>query len=996
MGTSGDDGAGDPFGTATIRRRVLDSWAADAARFREDANAEEDLVRGGYRDRLLVELAQNAADAAVRAGVPGRLRLELTGGTLRAANTGAPLDAAGVQGLATLRASAKRDEAAAVGRFGVGFAAVLAVSDEPAVLSATGGVRFSADRTRAEVAALPALADELVRRAGAVPVLRLPWPTAGGPPEGFATEVVLPLRAGAEEVVANALRALPAELLLALPGLSAVDVVVDGARRGLRISRSAGRARLTDGAATTAWAVAERSGELPAALVADRPVEERSRRGWTVTAAVPLDDDGRPRPLPGGQVVHAPTPSDEPLSLPLRLVAPFPLGPDRRHVAPGAVTDALVEEAAATVADLVAALPADPAVLALVPRIGLAGAALDAALCGAVLDRLRSVAWLPVAADEAARQVPGRATALDDPTEQRVVALRDVVPGLLPAEWCRRSDARPLTALGVRRIGIAEAVEAVRGVARPHGWWAGLYAALDGADREELAALPVPLADGRTAHGPAGVLLADEGLPVHRLTALGLRLAEPEAVASPAGRRLLERLGARPATARAVLADPAVQTAVETSMDAVEDALDGAPDPEELARAVLALVTAARPVVGELPWLAELALPDADGGWAPAGELVLPGTVLAEVIADGSLGLLDAEIAATADPDALRAVGVLDTFAVVRADDPDDLDVEGADRWVDAVLDRLPPDAPPPGWPPLTAVRDLELVTDWDRALPLAADLPAEAWADVVLGGVPVPGYLRWWLSTHPVLRGRRPDRLRHPESTELQGLYEPAQAPPAVLAVLRPPATVADVLADPDGAIDLLDRLGDPARSVRADVLRTVYARLAEALDGIDVDPPERVRVAPDRVVADAVVLDAPYLQPLVRTPVVPAGGAPGPVADLLDLPLAGEVVGGRAPAGGERHRWADLPGAGLAAARLGVPTLTGEVVVHECLAVGGQAVTWWPDGDVDHVDGSPAALGRALSWRWRAWSLRQALAEAFAHPDRALDLAAEDAIGI
>ncbi|HZB21380.1 MAG TPA: hypothetical protein VE463_16200 [Blastococcus sp.] len=993
MGTSSDDRAGEPFGTAAIRRRVLDAWAADAARFREDANAEEDLVRGGYRDRLLVELAQNAADAAVRAGVPGLLRLELTGRTLTAANTGASLDAAGVQGLATLRASAKRDEGATVGRFGVGFSAVLAVSDEPAVLSVTGGVRFSADRTRAEVAAVPALADEVGRRDGAVPVLRLPWPSAGRAREGFATEVVLPLREGAEHVVADALRDLSAELLLALPGLAAVDVVVEGESRGLRIERSEGRARITDGTATTAWAVAERSGKLSAELVADRPVEERSRRGWTVTAAVPLDD-GRPRPLPSGQVVHAPTPSDEPLSLPLRLVAPFPLGPDRRHVASGAVTDALVEAAAATVADLVAALPADPAVLALVPRAGLAGAALDAALCAAVLDRLRSVAWLPVAADEAARQLPERANALDDPTEERVTALRDVVPGLLPADWSRRTDARPLTALGVRRIGVAEVVEAVRGVDRPASWWAGLYAALEGADRDELAALPVPLADGRTAHGPAGVLLADDELPVHRLAPLGLRLAEPEAVATPGARRLLERLGARPATARAVLADPAVRTAVETSMDAVEDALDGAPEPEELAEAVLALVAVARPAVGELPWLAELALPDADGGWAPAGELVLPGSVLAEVLADGSLGLLDAGTAATADPDALRAVGVLDTFALVRAEDPDDLDVDGADRWVDAVLDRLPAGAPPPGWPPITAVRDLELVTEWERALPLAAALPAEAWADVVLGGVPVPGYLRWWLSTSPVLHGRRPDRLRHPESVELQGLYEPAPAPPDVLALLRPPMTLADVLGDPDGAIDLLDRLGDPARSVRPDVLRTVYARLAEALDGIDVDPPERVRVAPDRVVADAVVLDAPYLQPLVRTPVVPAGGAPRAVAELLDLPLAGEVVGGRAPAGGERHRWADLPGAGLAAARLGVGALTGEVVVHERLVVGGRVVSWWPGDDADHVDGSPDALGRALAWRAGAWSLRQALAEAFAHPDRALDLAAEDAI--
>src|SRR3954463_12275867 len=109
--------AADPFSTAAIRRRVLDAWAASPARFREDANAEEDLVRGGYRDRLLVELAQNAADAAARAGGPGNLRLSLDGDVLRAANTGAPLDDDGVQALASLRASAKRGADGTVGRF---------------------------------------------------------------------------------------------------------------------------------------------------------------------------------------------------------------------------------------------------------------------------------------------------------------------------------------------------------------------------------------------------------------------------------------------------------------------------------------------------------------------------------------------------------------------------------------------------------------------------------------------------------------------------------------------------------------------------------------------------------------------------------------------------------------------------------------------------------------------------------------------------------------
>ena len=65
----------DPFGTAALRAAVLAAWAASPTRFREDANAEEDLRLGGYADRLFVELAQNAADAARAAGVPGRLRV---------------------------------------------------------------------------------------------------------------------------------------------------------------------------------------------------------------------------------------------------------------------------------------------------------------------------------------------------------------------------------------------------------------------------------------------------------------------------------------------------------------------------------------------------------------------------------------------------------------------------------------------------------------------------------------------------------------------------------------------------------------------------------------------------------------------------------------------------------------------------------------------------------------------------------------------------------
>ena len=105
---SGDD----PYRTAELRRRVLAAWADAPTRFREDANAEEDFALGGYRDRVVVELAQNAADAAYRAKVPGRLSLTLDGDRLVAANNGAPLTPGGVESLATLRAVLTKGQAA--------------------------------------------------------------------------------------------------------------------------------------------------------------------------------------------------------------------------------------------------------------------------------------------------------------------------------------------------------------------------------------------------------------------------------------------------------------------------------------------------------------------------------------------------------------------------------------------------------------------------------------------------------------------------------------------------------------------------------------------------------------------------------------------------------------------------------------------------------------------------------------------------------------------
>src|SRR5690625_7024888 len=52
----------DPFGTVEMRRKHLQTWQDNPARYREDANTEEYYARGYYSDRLIIELAQNRSE----------------------------------------------------------------------------------------------------------------------------------------------------------------------------------------------------------------------------------------------------------------------------------------------------------------------------------------------------------------------------------------------------------------------------------------------------------------------------------------------------------------------------------------------------------------------------------------------------------------------------------------------------------------------------------------------------------------------------------------------------------------------------------------------------------------------------------------------------------------------------------------------------------------------------------------------------------------------
>ena len=683
-----------------------------------------------------------------RAGpaVPGRLRLELAG---RDAARGQHRRAAGRRGRAGAGHAARLGQAGRGRHRRAGSASASPRSwrsaTSPRWCRRPAACGSAPAGTRAEVAAAPGLGGGAGApgRRGARAAAARGRPT-GTPPEGFATEVVLPLRAGARAAVAAALEALPGELLLALPGLADVEIVVDGRRRALSCGaeRRTGTRDHRRRRRRRVWPVAQRSGELPAELVADRPVEERERRAWTVTWAVPLDPDGRPRPLPAGQVVHAPTPSDEPLSLPARLIAPFPLGPDRRHVAPGPVTDALVAAAADDLRRPADRAPGRPRTAgARAPhRAGRGRPRRGAGLGGAgpAARRRRGCPW------RRRRTTSGR-----PPTGPRCWTTRPT-SGSPPWPASCRGCCPPagpggpicpaLTALGVRRIGIAEAVEAVRGVDA-----AGVLvgrALRRPRRRRPRGARRAARAAGRRAHGTR----PGRGAPA-RSRAAGRPAGPARACAWPIPRSLGPPAGPPAARAPRRAARHAPPPSWPTPRcgrpsrrrwTRSRTRCRGAPDPGELAEAVLALVAAARPAVGELPWLAELALPDDDGGWAPAGELVLPGSPLAAVLEPGSLGMLEPSLrgrgrprtrcvpwaCSTRSPSCARRTPTTWTWTAPIA-------------WADAVLDRLPHDAPPPEWPPLIAVRDLELVRDWHRALPLlaAASRPTSR-ADVVLGGV--------------------------------------------------------------------------------------------------------------------------------------------------------------------------------------------------------------------------------------------------------------------
>jgi superfamily II DNA or RNA helicase len=152
--TIGAEWVGDEGLTSYVREsfeKALGAYRADPELISEHANHEESIRTGGYSRRTLLELVQNAADAMSGADDgehQGRVEivLDIDNRTLYCANGGRPFSRSGITAIVHAHVSGKRGDE--IGRFGLGFKSVLAVTRAPQVFSRS--VSFEFDSTEAQ------------------------------------------------------------------------------------------------------------------------------------------------------------------------------------------------------------------------------------------------------------------------------------------------------------------------------------------------------------------------------------------------------------------------------------------------------------------------------------------------------------------------------------------------------------------------------------------------------------------------------------------------------------------------------------------------------------------------------------------------------------------------------------------------------------------------------------------------------------------------------
>ncbi|MGV9425246.1 DEAD/DEAH box helicase [Streptomyces sp. NPDC003656] len=152
--------------------RVLQTYAVDAGLIAEHANGERRITQGGYGDRQLFELVQNAADE-ISEEPGGKVHAVLTETHLYCANEGNPVTPEGAETI--LRMSMSKKRGGQIGRFGVGVKSVLVVTDAPEFFSRTGSFGFDRAWSYEQIKSVPGVVERYGPEFDA-PVLRMARP----------------------------------------------------------------------------------------------------------------------------------------------------------------------------------------------------------------------------------------------------------------------------------------------------------------------------------------------------------------------------------------------------------------------------------------------------------------------------------------------------------------------------------------------------------------------------------------------------------------------------------------------------------------------------------------------------------------------------------------------------------------------------------------------------------------------------------------------------
>jgi len=269
-------------------------------------------VSQSYRGRQILELLQNADDAAEGHSGEKRLLVRLTESCLLVANTGEPFSARGIESLVVSDISPKQLSGRRyIGNKGLGFRCVLTWTRSPHVLSGEFCVAFSQEWAEQQTLILAEELDELRSRISEwqnerglvpAPVMRFPSiPDEEIEPvraarqiqkEGYDTVVVLPLPPGSRgvpvrEEIGSQMASLSPEMLLFCNHLEHVQIDAEDVTRWQVLRENKGSEQivlLQEAGGERLWRVKRERGSLPIELI-DHDLRETP--DFEIAVAVP-------------------------------------------------------------------------------------------------------------------------------------------------------------------------------------------------------------------------------------------------------------------------------------------------------------------------------------------------------------------------------------------------------------------------------------------------------------------------------------------------------------------------------------------------------------------------------------------------------------------------------------------------------------------------------------------------------------------------------------